>query len=79
MTPVKQFPSRTSMNTSETGMRNSSQQKNAWLQIMFSLPKAYEIMFSTSQRQSISPLNGKLGPGQPYAKDMALLPLKHSW
>lgn len=79
MTTGKQFPRRTSMNTRETGTRNSSQQKNARLLIMFNLPKAYEIVFSTCQRQSVSPLNGKLGTGQPYAKDMALLPLQHSW
>lgn len=46
---------------------------------MFSLSKACETMFSTRQRQTISPFNGKLVTGQPYLKDMALCPLQHSW
>lgn len=79
MTTGKKFIRRTSINRREAGMRNSSQQRNAWFQIMFNLSRACETLFSTSQRQSSFPLKAKLGTGQPYTQDMALVPLQHSW
>lgn len=67
-TTGKKLPRRTSMSIRQTSTRNSSSQSNVWFHIMFNLLKACETLSSTSQNQTISPLNGKLGTAQPYVK-----------
>lgn len=63
VTTGKKFPSRSSVNTRETGRRKSSQQIYAWFQAMFSLSSACEICFSTTQRHTISLISSKPGTG----------------